>query len=262
MKPKLAILVISCDKYSDLWEQYFKLFSKFWPDCEFKIYLLSNHLLFKNININVSTILIGEDISWSGNLIKAVTKIDEDYIFALIDDFFIIEEIAIGKILEVLDIMIKEEINFINIGGFKKPDKYYNKYFGAIEKGSIYRATTMALWRKEILLKILKEGENAWDFEIYGSNRSNKYDKFYSTYDKLIKTINVIDKGSWDPRSIKKLLEFGVNLDLSKRPIKSKPELLILKLLEIRGYLFKTFVPFRYQTFIKNKLSRMTYLSK
>ncbi len=41
---ELAILVCSCDKYADVWEPFFKLFFKFWPDCPYPIYLLSNYL--------------------------------------------------------------------------------------------------------------------------------------------------------------------------------------------------------------------------
>ena len=41
IKNKFAILIVSCDKYSDLWDPFFKLFFKFWPDCPFNIYLLS-----------------------------------------------------------------------------------------------------------------------------------------------------------------------------------------------------------------------------
>jgi hypothetical protein len=34
---RIAIPVVSCDKYSDLWQPFFALFDRFWPDCPLDI---------------------------------------------------------------------------------------------------------------------------------------------------------------------------------------------------------------------------------
>ena len=34
-----AVVVCSCDKYSDLWDPYFELFKKFWADCPYPVFL-------------------------------------------------------------------------------------------------------------------------------------------------------------------------------------------------------------------------------
>ena len=39
---KLAILVLSCDGYTDLWRPFFENFKKKWGDCPYDIYLLTN----------------------------------------------------------------------------------------------------------------------------------------------------------------------------------------------------------------------------
>jgi len=39
---KIAVLVVSCDKYADLWPPFFQLFLRFWPECPFSVYLISN----------------------------------------------------------------------------------------------------------------------------------------------------------------------------------------------------------------------------
>lgn len=40
--PQLAILVLSCDKYSDLWDDFFNLKDKFWPECPYSCYLATD----------------------------------------------------------------------------------------------------------------------------------------------------------------------------------------------------------------------------
>ena len=42
----VAFLIVSCDRYSDLWEAFFTLLSKYWPDKNFHTYLLSNKKKF------------------------------------------------------------------------------------------------------------------------------------------------------------------------------------------------------------------------
>ena len=44
-----AILILSCDKFSDLWKPFFDLFWKYWPDCPYNVYLkvMKNHLIIK-----------------------------------------------------------------------------------------------------------------------------------------------------------------------------------------------------------------------
>lgn len=38
-KLSCAVLVNSCDKYSETWIPFFTLLKKYWPDCEYPIYL-------------------------------------------------------------------------------------------------------------------------------------------------------------------------------------------------------------------------------
>jgi hypothetical protein len=38
----LAVIVVSCDLYSDVWKPFFTLFFKYWNDCPFPVYLTSN----------------------------------------------------------------------------------------------------------------------------------------------------------------------------------------------------------------------------
>ena len=37
-----SILVVSCDRYRDLWTPFFTLFQRYWPDCDMPVYLGTN----------------------------------------------------------------------------------------------------------------------------------------------------------------------------------------------------------------------------
>ena len=70
MKDDTVIIIPSCDKYSDLWHTFFFFFHKYWQDCPYPIYLMTNNLSYEDQRI--ITLKIGEDVSWSANLKKAL----------------------------------------------------------------------------------------------------------------------------------------------------------------------------------------------
>ena len=86
-KPKIDLLVVSCDTFSDVWNPFFKSLRHYWKDCGLNIYLLSNEKECKELN--VKTIKVGADISWSDNLIKAIDSLKSEYVLLLLEDLLL-----------------------------------------------------------------------------------------------------------------------------------------------------------------------------
>jgi len=74
----VAILVSSFDGFSDLWSPFFMLFWRYWPDCPYPVYLISNNKIYENPRI--TTIMVGEDRHWSGNFITALYRVPHSVI--------------------------------------------------------------------------------------------------------------------------------------------------------------------------------------
>lgn len=258
IQTKFAILVVSCDKYSDLWNPFFKSFFKFWPDCPFDIYLLNNH---NCINIpRVKNISVGDDISWSDNLYKAINGLKEEYIFLFLEDLFLIEFVETNKILKIFTWILESNANYVRINpSATKADKKFNDLVGIISKGTLYRTSTvLSVWKKDILLNLLKKGESAWDFEIYGSLRSDIYDEFYATWGKYFPIINAIIKGKWQRKAIRKLSSIGIEINLSKREVMTFEETIKYYLSRQRSKLLK-FIPSKYRRNLKDFILRGKY---
>ena len=224
----LSILVVSCDKYSDLWRPFFDSFRRFWPDCPFNVYLLSNK---KPCDIRgVKTILAGDDLSWSDSLQKGVIQLQEDYVFLFLDDLLLRRPVNTQKVLEILGWAVESNINYIRMNPMKnKPDKHVNKSVGLISKKSIYRTSVvMSAWKKSVLLDLLKPGESAWGFEVHGSVRSDEYDKFYATWKKYFAITNVVVKGKLRKGAVRKLKSLGIDVDLTSRKIMTSWETIAL----------------------------------
>ena len=255
LKDRLAILVVSCDKYSDLWKPFFSLFWRFWPDCPFDVYLLSN-----NINPaipQVKSLLVGDDISWSDSLQKGVSLLKEDYILLFLDDLFLRESVNTKEVLEVFSWAVESDINYVRMNPMRnKPDESLNDSIGILSKGVIYRTSTVvSVWKKNVLLDLLKDGESAWDFEFYGSIRSDKYDRFYASWKDCFPITNAVIKGKWCKEAVRRLKSLGIEIDLTSRKIMTFSEIIIQYLRILRSWVLGVF-PAKYRRRVKSFILR------
>ncbi len=245
-----AVLVVSCDNYSDVWQPFFELFKRFWGNCPYPVYLLTNHLR-PNID-NVTIVNVGDDISWSDNLLTGLKQIKEEYVFLFLEDLMLEGSVDSAKVKEVFDWTIENQINYVRLNPSTKPDVQYNSTVGIVSKGTIYRASVVVcLWKKSLLSALLKKGENAWEFEKYGSIRSDEHDGFYSTYQDYFPIINSIIKRVWETSAVSKLKSLGVKLDFSKRRKMTFSESIVWKFKLVRSLIFNLF-PAKTRRFIKS----------
>lgn len=211
MSSDLALLVISCDKYSYVWPAFFQLLNYYWRDCPFKIYLLSNYET--SSFVNVENILVGRDLSWSDNVIKGLEKITEENVLIFLEDELLTDHVDNKFIIELFNWFSVNNANCLRLNPSPKPDRPINQDLGIASKGTIYRVSTvLTLWKKRVLASLLVPGENAWEFETRGTLRSNVYDHFYSARNKTIKFENAIIKGKWQRSGINVLKRNGIQL--------------------------------------------------
>lgn len=177
----VAILVVSCDIYRDLWYPFFYCFFKYWPDCPYPIYLGSNFTRY--LDSRVQPILIGPDVDYTSNLIAMINHINQQWIILWIEDRVLSAPVDTARVANLIRLVQNQQ------GGHLKLIANHpfalvadpTQEIGEIPKGTRYRVCmTVVLWRKEVLLKILRPGETAWQFERQGSKRSNDLDeKFF-----------------------------------------------------------------------------------
>ncbi len=70
----MAILVCSCDKYEDVWKPMFEMFYKFWENCPYNVYLMTNNASIHHPK--VKTLSTGDDITWSKAFRNALERIE------------------------------------------------------------------------------------------------------------------------------------------------------------------------------------------
>ena len=247
MKNTSCVLILSCDKYADLWYPFFEILWKNWPDCPITVYLGSNTISYKDRR--VKTILSGKDENWSSSYKKILNQIPEKYIFVWVEDGFVIRKVNTNKVVMIFDFMERNNANHIHFRPLPKPDNLIDINFGAYHKCTPYRVNLVGFWRKKYLLKLLLDGENGWDFEIMGSYRSSYDEGFYCLNYILFDYIHAIEKGKWLPEASNYCKAYGYKIDKNNREFITRLMIIKSKLKSIYfDFMMKTNSRFRVKT--------------
>jgi hypothetical protein len=249
----IAVLVVSCDRYADIWPTFVRQFRRYWADCPFAAYIATNRLDPKIEGF--TTIMIGDDLSWSDNLRKALDSIPEEYVLLFLEDLILsapVDGALLAKVVGRLEALHPDNIK---LNATEKPDEYVDELLGRAREGAMYRTSTvLSLWRKERLRSLLKPGESAWAFELAGSYRSDAYPGFYSTWKDCFPVVNGVIKGKWRRDAVALLAAQGVAVDLKARREMSRTEALLFAAKQARSMFFKL-VPMRYRRAMHRRLT-------
>lgn len=191
----IPILVVSCDAYQDVWHPFFYYFFKNWRDCPYPVYLVSNKLKYPDSR--VSPLLVGSDVDYSSNLIKALHQIPDEWLIFWIDDrppAIPVDTARLAKLILLAQEKDAGCLKLIPCNPLSLTDE--KDAIGEIPKNSQYLVSmTIALWKKSTLLKVLQPGESAWDIEKRGGvQRSRELeDKFYALPIHILKNPPLLD---------------------------------------------------------------------
>jgi hypothetical protein len=224
------LLVISCDRYSDLWEPFFRLLRARWPDCPFPLYLGTNH---KTCAIDgVTTINIGDDISWTSGVRAMLEQLDSDVVILFLEDFFLKEPVETAAVIRLVDAARTHHVGTLRLAPLPAPTPLPRvaspvEGIGVVQPGEPYRVSTQpAIWCKETLHKLLVPGFSAWDFEHLGTQLSAELDdQFWGPLTPSIVYDHGVEKGKWKPEGVAICRSAGVEPDLAARPIFTDAEL-------------------------------------
>ena len=228
----MAIFVLTCDKYQDVWDEFFNLRDRYWANNNFQWYVVTEHLTCNRAGVKTIN-SIGD---WSTRYRNAVNSVDAKYICSFLDDYFITEEVDNERINHLLDFMKEHQVSFLNMDdGFNhiQNTPNLNQYcegFLEIPRHMAYGVDTAgAIWDRDYLLEKLGDGDySAWQFELDRCNES-KTEEGLSGKILLdqkqslnISKIPVIIQGAYYPPAIKFFKKKGYNINCHDRRVMSQ----------------------------------------
>lgn len=253
-----AVVILSCDKYKDLWDGFCCLFDKYWSDCPYDRFFVTNKSIVTNSAFR--TIQVGDNLSWSAGLREALKalSVNYDYVLLTLEDLYITESVDTKKLVNVIEAFKLLDGNYLRLYHKRKHQLSNKGPLSIIEKEDPYRINCVySLWKVNTLLKLLDDQENAWDFERKGVVRAYEIGGFYVSNKSMFNVSNTVVKGMWVPSEYKKIKKLIPGY-IASRPAMSFMQSCILLVQESIFNLFFFIIPFRYQrkviAFVRNRL--------
>ena len=229
----ISMLVLSCDNYSDLWDDFFNLREKFWPDCPYKWYVVTESKDYNRDGVEV--IKCGKELNWAARYRHAIKTVGTPYVAAFLEDYFISAKIDNERIEGLVDFAEKNKVDFLDLGNIfrhkinQTNKQYYADHLIIIDKHLRYGVDTApAIWNSEYLMRKLgSEDYSAWRFEKERCDEAateEGYDGLILVDDRLsfnVSEVPVVVQGMFYPPVIKHFRERGYEIDTSKRHVMS-----------------------------------------
>lgn len=218
---KVAILICSCDYYSDCWLPIIHSFNKYWPDCEYDKLIVSNH---KDADIpGVQIIKVGDHKGWAADTLKAVAMTEYDYYIYFQEDYFLARVVENDCIKQHIQHCIENNVEYLKIQPSRPLNDRYRIGGSDYCENPLQKKydinTTVAIWRRSLFDKVCVPGHTGWDFEykiidyIKENNIKIHSEALHSSVinEKGITLIraNAIQRGKWTPAGKKYLIENG-----------------------------------------------------
>lgn len=225
MKNKIAILVTSCDKFSDLWSNNFSLLEKFWPNHP-KAYLLSDKQN-ENGNKYFDKFLFFEK-EFSSRLLESLEFVAEEYLLLTLDDYLISDFVDDNKIYTLLNYMIQNDVSYIRLFKRTKTKGWLNKekkiHLLPLKKDAYEVNLYPSIWKKSDLINIIKNEENIWKFEVRMTRRCKEkhFTCGWVSNKKIFPFIDTVRKGKYLKKAHKYLKKN--NLYISERKVRTNKE--------------------------------------
>jgi len=224
---EVAVLIPSCDAYADLWHPFFELFRRYWPDCPYPVYLGSNFLTY---DAGVRPLTVGEDVDWSTGFSEMLRRVPEPHVLVLLEDFLLsapAETARIGRLLGYMNARAAACIRLMPVPGAPAPAPDFADA-GDLQKGVPYRMSLQAaIWRRDLLLALVRPGETPWQLELAGSMRTEALDAPFLSVLRgpqppLPYFCNAVIRGVWRRDGLALCRREGVSVDLDARRVESR----------------------------------------
>jgi len=240
------MLVVSCDRYADLWEPCFRMLDKYWPDRSVTTYLMTNHGDFEWPGVHV--VKIGDDLSYADNLRAALARIPETWVLVWLEDLLVSAPVDNARVMSMVNAAQRRGAGYLKISP-DMPLSYESRAHdevGSVPKGVRYRAAIGAsLYHRSTLLKLLTPGASAWDLD-----RSDICDGLDEDFLALtvesakrppVPYVNALIKGRWSFGAMSFLRSEGLGARLSTRRRETIRSLLYRKMFVLRLALLRAF---------------------
>jgi hypothetical protein len=202
---RVALVVLSSDRYAALWPIFFRFFFRNWPDCRYPVYLVANQKSYRHAS--VASVLSGADADWSTSMRACLEQVDATHLLCLMEDMFLTQPVPGADIERLVERCVDEGVEHLQLQPYAYVGAEPAPHAGMVRlnERARFRVSLYGLtfWRKEVFTSLLRDGESAWFFEIGATLRSRYLRRFYAMRHKVVPGIvHGLEKGEWLPEAL------------------------------------------------------------
>lgn len=223
---RTVVLVASCSRYKQVWRPFFTLFRKYWPDCPYKVFFLADEgkgplPAFEG----VANIALPHDEGWCTNMITALNGMPSvDRIILFQEDFLLTAKAETYVVRQLVQYAHDVDVGCLRLCPCPGPDlRWIDLFLGEIGPDAEYRVSLqLAIWKRPVLLGLMRHGEGPWAVEFNGRERSaNMKEPFLSLWRQPDDTpggpiryfITAVTRGVWEKGALELLKHEGIPMD-------------------------------------------------
>lgn len=251
-----SILINTCDKFEDCWDPFFKLFKLYWSDCRGTVYLNTEYKDYSYPGLSVVPVkgcvgksFKGKFATWSSCLKWALDKMDSDIVLYMQEDYFLKAPVKNDLVEKYVKLMYEHpDVKCIHLTDQAVRTRVKSEFenLDIVEFNQRYRVSCQAaLWRREELYALIREYEDAWRFEEFGSQRSAVMKSKYLCVSRDFVKLNQFEiipyiftgivQGRWYEETVPLFEKHGIEMDFTKRGmLKDAPKKPFLKRVKYR----------------------------
>jgi hypothetical protein len=228
---RTAIVVTSCSRYSQVWQPFFLLFGRYWADCPYKVFFISDSekAMLPDIG-GVTNIPFGRDAGWCTNTILALGSLHNfDRVLLFQEDFLLTSKVDTRMVRQLVRYSRDNDVGCLRLCPCPGPDrKWRDPFLGELGPSVPYRVSLqLAIWKPSVLLGLMRHGEAPWIIEFDGCARSaGVKEPFLSLWRQPDDTpggpvryfITAVTRGVWEDGALELLRHEGIPMDgITKR---------------------------------------------
>lgn len=172
-----TVFVSSADSYSDLWEIFFDLFKKYWPEYDGEIVLNTQEKMYNHEGLNIRCTKVGKLKGFGATYRAGLDTIRTDNVLIFMIDYIFMSKVDHQKMVDYYNYFVDNKID--NLCLYKAPFTSFKKTLrdDLLIPLHPYPVSTLfgyqvGFWKKSILYQMMLPHEDPWMSEWYGSKRA------------------------------------------------------------------------------------------
>lgn len=226
---RTAVVIVSCSRFQQVWKPFFALFRRYWHDCPYPVYFLTDGeraVTWETI-VGDSAPLIkvtDHDRGWRNNFLELIRTVQHEHVIVFQEDFLLLSHVDTPVVRRLTRYARESEVGCLRLMPCPGPDRpWKDGFLGEIGRKTKYLVSLqLAIWNRDMLFRIVYGSRDPWDMENRGVEIAKEEKQpFLSVHREspddpggpVPYFITAVTRGRWEKGALELLRREGIPMD-------------------------------------------------